>query len=88
VVYAVWHGRQAAINKLRTMWAKATKKSGKEKASDTPSWAKGERVEPEDGTKSDRFDKATKRIFAKHHRPINASEYSKIKKALTRNGHT
>jgi RHS repeat-associated protein len=88
VVYAVWHGTAAASNKLRVMWAKATKKSGKEKASDTPSWAKGERVEPEDGTKSDRFDKATKRIFAKHHRPINSSEYSKIKKALTRNGHT
>ena len=88
VVYAVWHGTRAAADKLRTMYNKQTKKSGKEKASDTPSWSKGERMEPEDGTKKDRFDKATRRIFSKHHKRQNSAEYSKIRKALVRNGHT
>ena len=46
VSYAVWHGTRAAAKKLGILYAKASKKSGKEKASDVPSWARGKKARP------------------------------------------
>jgi hypothetical protein len=41
-----WDGTAWAINKVRILWAKASKKSGKEPASDAPSFVRGKRKIP------------------------------------------
>ncbi|MGW1559131.1 DNRLRE domain-containing protein [Streptomyces sp. NPDC002144] len=81
-----WYGKSWAIHKVRVLWAKASKKSGKETASDIPSWARGK------GRKAgESIDEAVDRIFREHYgrNPTqqerrSGHEWKKIKKHLTR----
>jgi RHS repeat-associated protein len=81
-----WYGKSWAIHKVRILWAKASKKSGKETASDIPSWARGK------GRRAgESIDEAVDRIFREHYgrNPTqkerrNGHEWKKIKKHLTR----
>lgn len=41
-----WYGKSWAIHKVRIPWAKASKKSGKERASDAPSFVRGKNKIP------------------------------------------
>ncbi|MFJ7201807.1 MULTISPECIES: DNRLRE domain-containing protein [unclassified Streptomyces] len=81
-----WKGKAWAIRQVKILWAKASKKSGKETASDIPSWARGKTRK---GNES--IDQAADRIFREHYgrNPTkqerrNGHEWKKIKKHLTR----
>ncbi|MET7622725.1 DNRLRE domain-containing protein [Streptomyces sp. NPDC005408] len=81
-----WYGKAWAIRKVKILWAKATKKSGKESASDIPSWARGKGRHA-----GESIDEAVDRIFRDHYgrNPTpkerrNGHEWKKIKKHLTR----
>ncbi|WP_425954629.1 RHS repeat-associated core domain-containing protein [Xylanimonas sp. McL0601] len=88
VIYAAWYGLPAAGAKLRNIYyqKKQSKKSGKESASDIPSWAHDVRIRPGEST-----EQAIKRIMGARYPAAGnkagrgpGSDYSKIKKRLTR----
>lgn len=67
------------------MLAKAAKKTGKERASDVPSWARGVRKKP-----GETPDQATVRVYGENGKAVPGNkgpgtEYNKIKKYLSRN---
>ncbi|MFG2563761.1 hypothetical protein [Streptomyces sp. NPDC048496] len=80
-----WYGKAWAINKVRILWSKASKKSGKETARDVPSWARGKGKEGTETTKE-----AVDRIFKEHYRRLptakerRSGEWKKIQKHLNR----
>ncbi|MFI6063419.1 RHS repeat-associated core domain-containing protein, partial [Streptomyces sp. NPDC051286] len=80
-----WYGKAWAINKVRILWAKAPKKSGKETARDIPSWARGKGKEGTETTK-----KAVDRTFKEHYRRLptakerRSGEWKQIEKHLNR----
>ncbi|MEU3658006.1 DNRLRE domain-containing protein [Streptomyces sp. NPDC032161] len=87
IVALIWlKGKAWAIRQVKILWAKASKKSGKETASDIPSWARGKTRK---GNES--IDQAADRIFREHYgrNPTkqerrSGHEWKKIKKHLTR----
>jgi RHS repeat-associated protein len=83
---AVWHGRHWAIQKVQVLWAKASRRSGKERATDVPSWARGKTKRPNESSSQ-----AADRIFFEHYgryptpkEKATNTEWSKIKKHLDR----
>ncbi|WP_327344500.1 hypothetical protein [Streptomyces europaeiscabiei] len=86
IIGLIWRkGKKWAINKIKVLWSKASKKSGKETASDIPSWARGK------GRKgNESIDEAVDRIFREHYRrnptpkERRGGEWKKIKRHLTR----
>lgn len=96
ITIAAWviiHGVKGAADRLKIAYAKATKKSGKEKASDIPSWAKGATRKYKPSGKNESADEATRRIMDKKYGKgkwkrsgQRGREYSQIKKFLDRSG--
>jgi len=90
-VGAIWHGKHWAVKKVEALYNKAAgkkkkkaKKSGKASANDVPSWAHDVRLHP-----GESIDRAMKRIMGSRYPKSSkgrgpGSDYSKIKKRLTR----
>ena len=79
-----WKGRAAATQLLRNAWnsvmhAKASRKSGKEKANDVPSYVRGERIRPGE-TREQAINRILKKPGGK------PSDRSKVRKYLDRGG--
>ena len=76
----------AVVDGVRILFAKKSKSSGKEKSSDVPSWAKGEK--PKEGESGNDF---AKRLMDKKYGKGNyktgpGSEYNKLRKYGDRGG--
>ncbi|MEV0451883.1 RHS repeat-associated core domain-containing protein, partial [Streptomyces sp. NPDC050600] len=82
--YALWRGRHWAYNKLRALWREA-RKSGKAKANDVPSFARGQRRRA-----GESLDAATDRVmksggYRPPYKKGPGSIYNKVRKYLSRN---
>jgi hypothetical protein len=79
----LWKGTAWAVNQIKILYAKASRGSGKENASDVPSYARGAKKKAGESSAA-----ATERIMKQNRRSTAnkgpGSEYSKIKKYFDR----